>query len=307
MTGAADDEIEASRAPLMDHLVELRARLIRSVIALFIAFVVCVAFSQQAITLLIHPFYVAAGLLAVRVQEAKSAPAQDLLHQAQSMLVSTKNMFMVLAGMKDVPRTVPGQVTTVISTAPLEFFFTKVKLSVLGAVALSFPIWAQQVYAFVAPGLYKRERRAFLPFLIASPLLFLAGAAMVYFLIMPFLLWFSLSQQIVSTAGISVQFLPKISEYFDQVLTLLLAFGLGFQLPVILALLGIAGIVNSKMLMSGWRYAVVGIVIVAAIITPPDPISQLLLSLPIVGLYFASVACVWLIERGRKREDEATA
>jgi len=104
-----------------------------------------------------------------------------------------------------------------------------------------------------------------------------------------------------------VQFLPKISEYFDQVLTLLLAFGLGFQLPVILALLGIAGIVNSKMLMSGWRYAVVGIVIVAAIITPPDPISQLLLSLPIVALYFASVACVWLIERGRKREDEAAA
>lgn len=306
MSDAVDDEIEASRAPLMDHLVELRARLIRCVIALFVAFVLCFAFSQQAFTVLIHPFYVAAGLLAIRVQEGKGGGSGDFLHQAQSMLVSTRNMYLVLAGMKELPPT-PGQVTTMISTAPLEFFFTKVKLSVLGAVALSFPIWAQQVYAFVAPGLYKRERRAFLPFLIASPLLFLAGAAMVYFMIMPFLLWFSLSQQIVATAGISVQFLPKVSEYLDQVLSLLLAFGLGFQLPVVLALLGMAGIVNSKMLMSGWRYAVVGIVIVAAIITPPDPISQLLLSLPIVGLYFASVGCVWLIERARKREDEAAA
>jgi len=306
MSDAVEDEIEASRAPLMDHLVELRARLIRSVIALFVAFVVCFAFSQQAFTLLIHPFYVAAGLLAIRVQEAKGANSGDFLHQAQSMLISTKNMFLVLAGMKELPPA-PGQVTNLIFTAPLEFFFTKVKLSVLGAVALSFPIWAQQVYAFVAPGLYKRERRAFLPFLIASPLLFLAGAAMVYFMIMPFLLWFSLSQQIVATAGISVQLLPKVSEYFDQVLTLLLAFGLGFQLPVILALLGMAGMVNAKMLMSGWRYAVVGIVIAAAIITPPDPISQILLALPIIGLYFASVGCVWLIERGRKREDEAAA
>jgi sec-independent protein translocase protein TatC len=306
MSDTVDDEIEASRAPLMDHLVELRARLIRCVIALFVAFILCFAFSQQAFTLLIHPFYVAAGLLAIRAQEAKSTASGDFLHQAQNMLISTKNMFLVLAGMKDLPPT-PGQVTTMVFTAPLEFFFTKVKLSVLGAVALSFPIWAQQVYAFVAPGLYKRERRAFLPFLIASPVLFLTGAAMVYFMIMPFLLWFSLSQQIVATAGISVQLLPKVSEYLDQVMSLLLAFGLGFQLPVILALLGMAGIVNSKMLMSGWRYAVVGIVIVAAIITPPDPISQLLLSLPIVGLYFASVACVWLIERGRKKDDEAAA
>ena len=117
MSDAVEDEIEASRAPLMDHLVELRARLIRSVIALFVAFVVCFAFSQQAITLLIHPFYVAAGLLAVRVQEANGVPAQDFLHQAQSMLTSTKNMFMVLAGMKDVPRTVPGQGSGVVRPA----------------------------------------------------------------------------------------------------------------------------------------------------------------------------------------------
>jgi len=301
----ADDEIEASRAPLLEHLVELRTRLIRCMVAVFVAFILCFAFSTQAFTLLLHPFYVAAGLLAVRAQGAASGPAPgDLTHQALAMLNETKNMFMVLAGMKDLPP-VPGQVTKLVFTAPLEFFFTKVKLAGLGAVALSFPVLAQQIYAFVAPGLYKRERRAFLPFLVASPLLFVAGAAMVYFMIMPFLLWFSLSQQIVAVKGISVELLPKVSEYFDQVLTLLLAFGLGFQLPVILTLLGMAGLVNSKMLMSGWRFAVAGVVVVAAFITPPDPISQILLSVPVVGLYFASVGCVWLIERGRKKDDDA--
>ena len=189
----------------------------------------------------------------------------------------------------------------------LEFFFTKLKLSGFGAVVVTFPVLAWQVYGFVAPGLYKRERRAFVPFLLASPALFIAGAALVYFMILPFVLWFSLSQQITGMGPISVELLPKVSDYLSLVTTLLLAFGLCFQLPVVLTLLGMAGIVNSKMLMAGWRYAIVGIVIVAAIITPPDPISQLLLSLPIIGLYFASVGCVWLIERGRKREDEAAA
>ena len=134
----------------------------------------------------------------------------------------------------------------------------------------------------------------------------MVGAAMVYFMILPFLMWFALNQQITS-GPISVQLMSRISEYFDLVTALLLAFGLCFQLPVILALLGMAGLVNSKMLMAGWRYAVVGVVVVAALITPPDPISQILLSIPIVGLYFVSVGCVWLIERGRKREDDAEA
>ncbi|MBS0363117.1 MAG: twin-arginine translocase subunit TatC [Proteobacteria bacterium] len=295
-----DDEIEASRAPLLDHLVELRQRLINCIIAVFLAFLFCFYFSTQAYKFLAHPFFVASGLLSISAQQAKEA--HGLMETLAAPFLQAKAMFEVLAGLKVLPPA-PGEVTTLIQTAPLEFFFTKVKLAALGAVALSFPVLAQQVYAFVAPGLYKKERRAFLPFLIASPVLFLIGAALVYYMILPFVLWFTMNQQIVDTAGISVKLMPRVSEYFDLVTTLLMAFGLCFQMPVILTLLGIAGLVNSKMLIAGWRFAVVGIVVVAAIITPPDPISQLSLSFPIIALYFLSIGCVKLIELRRKDED----
>ena len=299
MSDSVDDEIEASRAPLLDHLIELRSRLIKCVIALLLAFILCFYFSQPILLLLVHPYTIAQGLVAVR---AKAPPeGLDFMGSLVNAWTGARDMFLVLIG-KNVAPVAPAA-TDLISTAPLEVFFTKVKVAAVGAVALSFPVLGQQIYAFVAPGLYRKERRAFLPFLIASPVLFVAGAALVYFMILPFVMWFALHQQIVA-GPISVKLMSRISDYFDLVTALLLAFGLCFQLPVILTLLGMAGIVNSKMLMAGWRYAVVVVVVVAAIITPPDPISQILLSVPIVGLYFVSVGCVWLIERRRKKEDD---
>lgn len=299
---AIDDEseIEASRAPLLEHLVELRQRLITSIAAFFVAFLVCFYFAEPLFKFLLRPFSIASQLLALREGEKVHGAAD----QALGALTEAKNMFMALVGAVHLPSPT-GKVTSLVFTAPLEFFFTKVKLALLGGLVLAFPIIAWQVYAFVAPGLYKRERRAFLPFLVAAPLLFILGAALVYYMIMPFVLWFSLSQQIVGQAGISVQLLPKVSEYFDMLTTLVLCFGLFFQLPVVLTLLAMAGLVSAKMLLSGWRFAVAGIVVAAAIVTPPDPISMTLLALPIILLYFISIGCVRLIEGRRAREDAA--
>jgi len=280
-------EIEASRAPLLDHLIELRKRLIICVAAIIVGFAVCFAFSPQIYYFLLHPFKMAAAMYAASKQGHSAGPF-DLLF--------------VLLGLKDAP-TATGDLRLMF-TAPLEFFFTKLKLAGFGAVVLTFPVLAWQVYAFVAPGLYKRERRAFLPFLIAAPILFLLGAALVYYMILPFVLWFSLSQRIMG-AGVAVELLPKVSDYLTLVTTLLLAFGLCFQLPVVLSLLGLAGIVNSAMLWKGWRYAVFAVVVVAAIVTPPDPISQLMLATPIVLLYFVSIGCVKLIELRRKKDEDA--
>jgi len=281
-------DIEASRAPLMEHLVELRQRLIVCAAALAIGFGVCFYFSQDIYFILLRPFEVGARLLAAQ-KAAGSHGSLDLL--------------MTLTGLKAAPAAT--QHLNLVFTAPLEFFFTKVKLAGFGAVVIAFPVLAWQLYRFVAPGLYRRERRAFLPFLIASPVLFLMGAALVYFIMLPFVLWFSLNQQVAGTGAVSVEMLPKVSEYLSLVTTLLLAFGLCFQLPVVLSLLGMAGLVSSSMLRSGWRYAVVGVFAVAAVVTPPDPISMLSLALPICLLYFASIVCVQLIERGRAKEDAA--
>lgn len=287
-----DSEIEASRAPLLEHLTELRNRLIICVAALFVAFGVCFAVSEPILQWLLHPYKVAAGL--VQMQEATG--------KAHSMF--NPDLFLGLTGFKDIPA--PEGKLQMISTGALEVLWVKFKIAALGAIALTFPLLAGQLYGFVAPGLYKRERRAFLPFLFASPVLFVLGGALVYYVMLPFLMWFSLGQQITD-APVTLELLPKISDYAALVTGLLLAFGLCFQLPVVVTLLGLASIVSSKALSAARRYAIVGVFIIAAVVTPPDPISQITLALPLILLYEISIWCVKIIELRRKREDEASA
>jgi sec-independent protein translocase protein TatC len=281
-----DDEadIEASRAPLMDHLIELRRRLIICAAALLVGFVICFVFSKDIYMLLLRPYAMAASLLA----------------EQQNGKHGTFDLVLTVIGLHHVKP--PSKALTLIFTAPLEFFFTKMKLSMFGAIVLTFPILAWQLYRFVAPGLYRRERKAFLPFLLASPVLFLMGAGLVYFIMLPFVLWFSLSQQITSPE-IQIQSVPKVSDYMNLVTQLLLAFGLCFQLPVVVTLAGQAGLIQASTLAKGRRYAFVGIIVIAALVTPPDMISPFLLAIPIYGLYEVSIWCVRLIERRRDREE----
>ena len=285
-----EDEIEASRAPLMSHLVELRQRLIFSIIALAAGFALCFTFSQNIYVFLLHPFEVAGGIMAEQKNKA--------IHHGPF------DMILMLTGYLPTP---PAAPLKMVFTAPLEFFFTKVKLAGIAGLMLSFPVIAYQIYRFVAPGLYKKERLAFMPFLVASPFLFLLGAALVYYMMLPFVLWFSLNQEIVNAGNVSVELLPKVSDYLDLVTTLLLAFGLCFQLPVVLSLLGLAQLISSKMLASGRRYAIVGVGGLAMVVTPPDPFSMIALIVPLCLLYEISIWCVRLIELRRKKDETAEA
>jgi sec-independent protein translocase protein TatC len=285
-----EDEIEASRAPLMDHLIELRSRLVVCVAAFVIGFIGCFIFADPIYVFLVQP-------LAVATQFHEAAgPGGN---------VSPFDLILGTAGLVPVPRG-DGATVNLIFTAPLEFLITKMKLAAFGAVVVTFPVLAWELYRFVAPGLYRNERGAFLPFLIAAPLLFLLGAAMVYYVMLPFVMLFSLGQQI-SGGGISAELLPRVSDYLNLVMALLLAFGLCFQLPVVMTLLGMAGLVSSGALASSRKYAIVAIAVVAAFVTPPDPLSQIMLGIPLVVLYEISIWCVRLIELRRKKADEAEA
>ena len=288
MTDRDETEIEASRAPLMEHLIELRGRLIWSVVAFCLAFILCFFFAAQLQVELIKPFQAAAAVHAVATAKGEHGNPLDLLA--------------ITAGLRPFP---PGGLAAVqlIATAPLEQLFTKMKIAGFGAIVLAFPILAYQLYAFVAPGLYRNEKGAFLPFLIATPVMFALGGALVYFVMLPFVMLFSLSQQI-SSEGITVLLTTKISDYLNLVTSLILAFGLCFQLPVVTTLLGMAGLISSKVMSEGRRYAIVAVVVLAAVVTPPDPISQLMLAVPLIILYEISIWCVRLIELRRKKDDD---
>jgi len=263
-------DIEESRAPLLDHLYELRRRLIYSILAVIIGFTICLFFVRPIFDFLVLPF-----------ETAVANVSADLIADGK-----------------------PGLTGDLIYTQVLEFFFVKLKLALFGGLILAFPVIAYQVYRFVAPGLYKNERGAFLPYLILSPVLFIAGASMVFFYIFPFVLEFGLRQQQEFSTGASVSLLPKVSEYLGLATTMFLAFGLSFQLPVVLSLLGRAGIVSSNSLKKGRRYAIVGIALFAAFVTPPDPITQIALGGAIYLLYEISILSVKMIEKKRPKKGE---
>jgi len=264
MSKTPDDEahIESSRAPLLDHLIELRQRLIWSLLGFISSFVVCYFFAEQIYAFLTHPL------------------AEALEGQ-------------------------PGR--RMIFTALYETFFTYLKVAAFGALCISFPIIASQIWMFVAPGLYRSERRAFLPFLVATPVLFTMGAALVYYGLMPVAIRFFLGFESPGGQGsLPIQLEAKVADYLDLIMALIFAFGLSFQLPVLLTLMGRVGLVSSDFLKRNRRYAIVFAFVVAAVLTPPDVLSQVSLAVPLILLYEGSVWSVWLIER-RRAEDSKRA
>lgn len=254
------DEIEASKAPLIEHLTELRQRLIYALAGISVGFVICFAFATQIYNLLVWPYQVARG---------------------------------------------PGQKIEMIYTAPHEFFFTKLKLALFGAVFLAFPIIAYQVYKFVAPGLYKNEKAAFQPYLLWTFLLFILGALVVYFVVMPLAMMFFLSME--QTGGdVEIHLQAKVSEYLSLIMTLILGFGIMFQLPVVLSLLAQAGIISAAQLRGFRRYAIVAITAVAGVLSPPDPFSMIAMALPTILLYEAGIWRVDWVEKQRAANEPPT-
>ena len=194
-----------------------------------------------------------------------------------------------------------------IYTAPMEFFFAKLKLALFGGLFVAFPFLAYQVYAFVAPGLYKNERGAFWPYLVLAPILFTAGASFVYFVMLPMLARFTVGMELTDSEVANITMLPRVADYLSLVMALMLAFGISFQLPLIMTLLGKIGIVSSKALSSGRKFAVVGILAFAAVFTPPDMVSQILLAAPVLLLYEIGILSVKMIEKKEAERDAAAA
>lgn len=260
------DEVEASRAPLMDHLIELRTRMTHSLI-------------------LVGVLFCAAWFVTDVVLNYLLTPLGDAAHRAGRPL---------------------DELFVAQTTAPLEMLFVKLKLAFVMALAVGFPYIAYQIYAFVAPGLYKNERMAVLPFLFVMPLLFAAGAALVYFFVLPAFMDLSFSQELIGT-NVKAVYVPKVKEYYELTISLLMCFGFAFQLPIVMSLLSMAGVIHASALRKGRKYALLIIFVVAAVVTPPDPFSQFILGVPLYFLYESGIVMSVLIERGRKRRDAADA
>jgi len=259
------DDLDETRAPLLDHLIELRTRIVRALLALGVGFAICLYFADEILGILVQPL-------------------KDAFPDGKGQLIFTK---------------LP------------EVFFVELKVALFAGFMVSFPVIANQLWAFVAPGLYAREKKAFLPFLFATPVLFGAGASLAYFVVMPVAFTFFLGFGGM-TGGLDVQALPSAGDYLNLVMQFILAFGLTFLLPVLLLLLHRAGIVSRDQMVAARRYVIVGIFIIAAVVTPPDPGSQLVLAIPLWLLFEISLVLMRLQEKAvvadklaREAEQEA--
>lgn len=252
-----DAEIDESSAPLIDHLIELRNRLLWCFLGLAIAFGVCFYFATEIFEFLVQPL-------------------TEAFAEGEGQLIYTQLY---------------------------EAFFVEIKVAVFGAFVVAFPLIANQIWAFVAPGLYKNEKGAFLPFLFATPVLFTLGAALAYYIVMPVAFRFFLGYQ-GEVGGLNQEALPAVGSYLSLVMRFIIIFGIAFLLPVLILLLNRAGIVDRAQLVKARKYIIVGAFIVAAIFTPPDPVTQLMLGIPLCLLFELTLVIIWFTDKRRQRKEK---